>query len=88
MKDEFKRFGLEKIGLTTVLLEIIGALGLLVGLKFNFFLAISSLGLALLMFAGLIVRIKLKDSVWISLPAFLLMVLNAFIFWTSIIIQK
>ncbi|MDA7836195.1 hypothetical protein N9A49_02180 [Salibacteraceae bacterium] len=88
MKDEFKRFGLEKIGLTTVLLEIIGALGLLVGLKFNFFLIISSLGLALLMFAGLIVRINLKDSVWISLPAFLLMVLNAFIFWTSIIIQK
>ena len=35
MKKEFKRFGLEKIGLTTVLLEIIGALGLLVGLKFN-----------------------------------------------------
>jgi hypothetical protein len=88
MKDEFKRFGLEKIGLTTVLLEIIGALGLLVGLKFNLFLIISSLGLALLMFAGLIVRINLKDSVWISLPAFLLMVLNAFIFWTSIIIQK
>ena len=88
MKDEFKRFGLEKMGLTTVLLEIIGALGLLVGLKFNFFLILSSLGLALLMFAGLVVRIKLEDSVWISLPAFLLMVLNAFLFWTSIIIQK
>jgi hypothetical protein len=87
MKKEFKRFGLEKIGLTTVLLEITGALGLLVGLKFNYILMISSLGLALLMFAGLIVRRKLKDSIWISLPAFFYMVLNAYIFWTSISLQ-
>ncbi len=87
MKNEFKRFGLEKIGLTTVLLEITGALGLLVGLKFYFILMISSLGLALLMFAGIIVRVKLKDSIWISLPAFFYMVLNAYIFWTSINLQ-
>tara|TARA_B110000977_G_scaffold197517_1_gene280225 strand:+ start:915 stop:1262 length:348 start_codon:yes stop_codon:yes gene_type:complete len=88
MKKEFKRFGLGKIGLTTVLLEIIGALGLLVGLKFYFFLMISSLGLALLMLAGLIVRIKLKDSIWISLPAFFYMILNTYIFWMSINIIK
>jgi len=84
MKNEFKRFGLEKMGLTIVLLEIIGALGLLVGLKFNVILIISSLGLALLMFAGIIVRIKLKDSIWISFPAFFYMILNAYIFWVSI----
>ena len=84
MKREFKRFGLEKIGLTTVVLEIIGAVGLLVGLKFHFILMISSLGLALLMFAGLIVRIKSKDSIWISLPAFFYLALNAYIFWASI----
>ena len=40
MKSEFKRFGLEKMGLTTVVLEIMGALGLLVGLKFYFILMI------------------------------------------------
>jgi hypothetical protein len=88
MKNEFKRFGLEKIGLTTVLLEILGALGLLVGLKFYFLLMISSLGLALLMLAGLIVRIKLKDSIWISFPAFFYMVLNTYIFWLAIDIIK
>ena len=88
MKNEFKRFGLEKIGLTTVLLEIAGALGLLVGLKLYFILMISSLGLALLMFAGLIVRIKLKDSIWISLPAFFYMVLNTYIFWLAMDIIK
>ncbi|MBT4703929.1 MAG: hypothetical protein HN728_12335 [Flavobacteriales bacterium] len=84
MKNEFKRFGLEKLGLITVILEILGALGLLVGLKFYLFLAISSLGLALLMLVGLTVRIKLKDSVWVSLPAFFYMILNTYIFWMSI----
>jgi len=72
------------MGLTIIILEIIGALGLLVGLKFYFILVISSLGLALLMLAGLIVRIKIKDSIWISLPAFFYLVLNVFIFWKSI----
>lgn len=84
MKNEFKRFGLEKLGLMTIVLEIIGALGLLVGLKFNSLLIISALGLALLMFAGLLVRIKLKDNIWISFPAFFFMALNAFIFWKSL----
>ena len=84
MKHEFKRFGLEKMGLTIVLLEIIGALGLLVGLQINFMLIFSSLGLALLMFAGILVRIKVKDNIWITLPAFFYMVLNAWIFWISI----
>jgi hypothetical protein len=88
MKNEFKRFGLEKVGLTTVILQIIGALGLLVGLKFNFILVISSLGLAILMLAGLIVRIKLKDSIWISLPAFFYMMLNTYVFWLSMNIIK
>jgi hypothetical protein len=84
MKYEFKRFGLEKMGLTIVLLEIIGALGLLVGLQIHFMLIFSSFGLALLMFAGVIVRIKVKDNIWITLPAFFYMVLNAWIFWISI----
>lgn len=84
MKNEFKRFGLEKIGLTTVLLEITGALGLLIGLKYYFILMISSLGLGLLMLAGLIVRIKVKDSLWISFPAFFYMILNSYIFWKTI----
>ena len=87
MKDEFQRFGLEKIGLTITLLEIIGALGLLVGLKIYFVLIISSFGLSLLMLAGIIIRIKVKDGIWITLPAFFYMVLNAYIFWVSINLQ-
>ena len=84
MKKEFKRFGLEKIGLLTIILQFIGATGLIVGLKFNPILTISSLGLTLLMLSGLIVRIKLKDSIWISLPALFYLGLNTYIFLVSI----
>ncbi|MFT5917554.1 MAG: hypothetical protein ACI81T_004071 [Bacteroidia bacterium] len=84
MKKEFKRFGLEKLGLTTIILQLMGATGLIVGLKFNPILTISSFGLAFLMLSGLIVRIKLKDSVWISLPALFYMGLNTYIFFASI----
>ena len=84
MKKEFKRFGLEKIGLLIIILQFIGATGLIVGLKFNPILTISSLGLTLLMLSGLIVRIKLKDSIWISLPSLFYLGLNTYIFLVSI----
>jgi len=84
MKNEFRRFNLEKLGLFTIILEFLGATGLLIGLKFNLILTISSLGLALLMLFGLIVRIKLKDNILISLPAGFFMILNLFIFFVAI----
>ena len=88
MKNEFKRFGLEKVGTLTTVLELLGAVGLLVGLKFQLILLISAGGLGLLMFLGVVVRIKMKDSLWISLPALFFMVLNFYIFYVSIPINK
>jgi len=84
MKSEFKRFGLQKFGLFIILCQFVGATGLLIGLKFHPLLITASLGLAVLMFAGVIVRIKMKDSIWISLPAIFYMLLNAYIFLASV----
>jgi hypothetical protein len=84
MKAEFKRFGLEKLGLMTIVLEFAGAAGLLVGLLFNPLLIFSSLGLALLMFAAVVVRVQRRDSLWISLPALFFMFLNAYICWVAV----
>lgn len=84
MKNEFKRFGLEKVGTLTAVLELLGAVGLLVGLKFPLILLISAGGLALLMFLGVAVRVKVKDSFWISLPAISFMLLNFYIFYLSL----
>ena len=84
MKSEFKRFNLEKLGLLTIILEFVGAAGLLIGLLYTPLLLISSGGLALLMFLGTIVRIRLKDSLWVSLPALFYMVLNGYIFYETL----
>ena len=84
MKSEFKRFGLEKAGALTAILEIVGALGLLLGFKFQLILLISAGGLALLMLLGVAIRIKYKDSLWVSLPATFFMLLNGYIFFLSL----
>ncbi|KRP29130.1 DoxX family protein [Polaribacter sp.] len=82
MKSEFKRFQLEKLGLLTIILQLIGALGLLLGFWFYTpLLLISAAGLSLMMLLGLVIRFKLKDSLWVSLPALFFMLLNAYIFW-------
>jgi len=87
MKSEFKRFQLEKLGLLVVILEILGGLGLMVGFWISKpLVAVASGGLALLMLLGLIVRLRLKDSLWISLPALFFMALNGYIFWASFLV--
>ena len=85
MKDEFKRFGIEQLGRVIIALQVLGALGLLVGLWYYPILTVSSLGLALLMLAGLIVRRRSKDSLWISLPALFFLGLNGYICWVSLL---
>lgn len=84
MKKEFRRFGLEKFGTLTAILEILGAIGLLLGLSLHPLLLVSSAGLTVLMFLGVLVRIKMKDRLLISTPAILYMLLNAYIFYLSL----
>jgi len=83
MKSEFIRFGLSKLGILTAILEILGAFGLLVGLMFSYILPLSSGGLALLMFLGVAVRLRVKDSLWDLLPALFFLGLNSYIFFAS-----
>lgn len=83
MKSEFIRFGLSKFGTLTAILEIVGALGLLMGLRYNFILMISSGGLSLLMFLGVAVRLKIKDGLLASSPALFYFGLNLYIFIES-----
>ena len=85
MKQEFIRYGLQKIGLFVIILQSIGAVGLILGFKYPPILLISALGLSLLMLAGLIVRLRLKDSLSAYFPALFYMLLNAYIFIRVII---
>jgi hypothetical protein len=83
MQLEFKRFQLEKWIKLTGILEILGGAGLLVGFYLDFILLISSAGLSLLMFFAFLVRLKMKDSFWISFPSFFFLVLNFYIFYSN-----
>ncbi len=83
MVADFHRFGLDNfpinLRILTGVLEILGGTGLLVGLKWRPALWLSASGLALLMLIAFCVRLKMRDSVVLSTPSFLLMLLNAYI---------
>ncbi|MEB8345430.1 DoxX family protein [Flavobacteriaceae bacterium KMM 6898] len=81
MKLEFMRYGLNKQQRwLTGTLQILGSIGLLLGLFFNLFLClISTTGLFVLMILGLWVRIKIKDSVLKSSPALIYALINLYL---------
>ncbi len=79
MQEEFDRYGLSKFRFLTGLLELLGGLGLLLGHYYYLPLFLfSALGLAILMLLGVLVRFKVKDPFYLSLPAFILLVLNLY----------
>lgn len=84
MKEEFQRYGLSKYRYIIGLLQLLGGTGLVVGLMWYPILAISSAGLALLMLIGFMVRVKMKDGFLESLPSFILMLVNGYIFFVAI----
>ena len=77
MKIEFQRYGLSTFRKLTGTLELLGGIGLLVGeYYYSPLIMLSASGLALLMFLGVIVRLKTRDPLIEILPAFILMLLN------------
>ena len=84
LKGELKKFGLEKAGSLIAVLELLGSLGLIVGLKFQLILLVSAGGLAILMLLGVLVRIKAKDTFRDTLPALFYLVINTYIFFISL----
>lgn len=80
MKLEFQRYGLAKFRVIVGSLEIVGGLGLIIGLYFSPLFLIASGGLFLLMLLGTGTRIYIKDPIPQTLPAFVFMLVNAYLF--------
>jgi hypothetical protein len=76
---EFKRFGIPEYRILTGVLQLSGATGLVLGLFYPWLGFTAAAGLAILMLAGFITRIKIKDTFLQSLPSFFFMLLNAYI---------
>ncbi len=85
MKSDFERFELKKYTNLVGALEILGGLGLIVGIVFEILLTISSFGLATLMLLGVFTRLKVRDNFELIVPALFFLVLNSYIFYESII---
>ncbi len=79
MRAEFQRFGLARFRRATGALEVLGGLGLRVGLAVPQVLVAAAGGLALLMLLGVAVRIRVRDPLVEIVPAAALMVANALI---------
>ncbi|NNF58412.1 MAG: hypothetical protein HKN04_09230 [Rhodothermaceae bacterium] len=80
MVAEFERFGLARFRRLTGGLEVLGALGLVVGYLLPAFVLLASAGLALLMFLGVLTRIRVRDTLLETLPAAILLLVNVYIF--------
>lgn len=79
MRAEFERFGLAGFRRATGALEVLGGVGLLVGLLRTEALIVASGGLALLMLLGVLTRIRVRDPFVEIVPAAGLMLTNGFI---------
>jgi uncharacterized membrane protein YphA (DoxX/SURF4 family) len=78
MDAEFERYGLARFRRLVGALECLGALGLLVGQFSRPVLVLAAAGLVLTMLMGIATRIRIGDSLVQTLPAIVLLVLNAF----------
>jgi hypothetical protein len=84
MIAEFDRYRLAGQRVLTGLLQIAGAIGLVVGHFDRPILLLSSGGLALMMLLAVITRFRIQDPLYAAIPAFSLFVLNAYIFGAAL----
>ena len=80
MEEEFVRFGFSRQRTLTGYLQLMGAMGLLVGYWFSPGIAFTAAtGLCLMMFFGFGVRLKIRDTMLASSPALLYALLNGYL---------
>ncbi len=84
MEREFARYGLRDLRMVTGWLELLGGLGLFIGLWWPLAFWISTGGLALLMACGLFTRLRMRDPFLLLLPALLLLLLNTYLLVDSL----
>ena len=78
--SEFSRYGLSQWRTTAGTFQLLGVAGLVAGIWIPWAGMVASAGLAVMMMLGVAVRVKIRDSVLQTLPAFAYMLLNAWIF--------
>ena len=80
MINEFERYGMPNYRKLTGISQLLAVLGLLIGLKIPIIGAMASAGLILQMLVAIGIRIRIKDSIARSSPAFLYLIVNGWLF--------
>ncbi len=80
MVAEFERYQLARFRVMTGVLQLLGAIGLLIGLCIPLIGLFASGGLALQMLLAFGVRIKIKDSIFLTAPSLMFMGISALLF--------
>ena len=81
MKQEFLRFKLsETQRKITGILQMVAAVALLFSFISPISGVIATAGLTIQMLLGFMVRIRIKDSIMLSLPSFVFMIVNSYLF--------
>ncbi|WP_405412094.1 DoxX family protein [Maribacter sp. Asnod1-A12] len=80
MVFEFKRYDLEKFRVLVGFLQLIGSVGLFLGIFYKNWAVMASLGLSILMVFGFIVRIKIKDPFLLAFPSLFYAIINLILF--------
>lgn len=81
MVEEFKRYRLSSYRSLTGVLQVLGSLGLFLGLAIPWIGGVAAAGLSLQMACGLGVRVKIRDSWKQCLPAAAYMILCGWLAW-------
>jgi hypothetical protein len=86
MKTEFKRYKLGVYRNLVGFLQILGSLGLVIGVFHSpVLVSFAAAGLCILMLLGFCVRLKIKDTVLQSAPSLIYAIINGYIFYSTAI---
>ena len=84
MKTEFKRYKLGVYRNLVGFLQILGSLGLVIGVFHSpVLVSFAAAGLCILMLLGFSVRLRIRDSILQSAPSLIYAFINGFIFYST-----
>tara|TARA_B100000768_G_scaffold134511_1_gene125297 strand:+ start:3342 stop:3680 length:339 start_codon:yes stop_codon:yes gene_type:complete len=85
MISEYERWGYQNQRIILGSCQVLGGLGLLIGLAIPLLLSVASFLLMCMMLTAVFVRIKLNERLVKMLPAFFYVIVNFIIFYNSVV---
>ena len=88
MVPEFERYRLGRLRVITGVLQVTASAGLIAGYFYRPLLLVSAGGLATMMFLAVLVRLRIRDPLYLAIPALVLGCVNVFIVWSTSLARR